>query len=54
MSAHYGVDDPRFPAGFVKQLMYPFAARTAPASESGTALSELPSALGSPRPQRES
>jgi sterol desaturase/sphingolipid hydroxylase (fatty acid hydroxylase superfamily) len=54
LPARYGVDDPMFPPGFVRQLAYPFTNRGAPAGETGAALSELPSGLGSARPQRES
>ena len=54
LPANYGVDDPQFPGGFLKQLMYPFAGRPAPSGEAGATLNELPSPLGSPRPQRES
>jgi sterol desaturase/sphingolipid hydroxylase (fatty acid hydroxylase superfamily) len=54
LPARYGVDDPMFPAGFVQQLAYPFTNRRAPAAETGGGLSDLPSGLGSPRPQRES
>jgi sterol desaturase/sphingolipid hydroxylase (fatty acid hydroxylase superfamily) len=50
LPARYGVDDPQFPAGFLKQLAYPFIRRRDPAD----ALSALPSGLGSARPQRES
>src|SRR5215467_8673140 len=46
LPARYGVDDPQFPPGFLRQLAYPFTGRNA--------LSELPSAIGSARPQRES
>lgn len=54
LPARYGVDDPQFPAAFLDQLMYPFAARGVPANETGGAVTELPSAIGFPRPQRES
>jgi sterol desaturase/sphingolipid hydroxylase (fatty acid hydroxylase superfamily) len=54
LPARYGVDDPMFPAGFVQQLAYPFTNRRVPAAETGGGLSDLPSGLGSPRPQRES
>jgi sterol desaturase/sphingolipid hydroxylase (fatty acid hydroxylase superfamily) len=54
LPARYGVDDPQFPAGFLAQLAYPFAGRSAAASKPAGALSELPSGLGSARPQRES
>ena len=51
LPAHYGVDDPQFPPGFLKQLAYPFV-RPAPAD--GGALTELPSGLGSAQPRPES
>jgi sterol desaturase/sphingolipid hydroxylase (fatty acid hydroxylase superfamily) len=51
LPANYGVDDPKFPVGFLKQLAYPFVGRNAPVNP---ALSEPPSAIGSARPQRES
>ena len=54
LPTRYGVDDPQFPAGFIRQLVYPFTGRSAAANESGGALSELPSGIGSARPQRES
>jgi sterol desaturase/sphingolipid hydroxylase (fatty acid hydroxylase superfamily) len=54
LPARYGVDDPQFPAGFLKQLAYPFTGRSTAVTETGEALSELPSGLGSARPQRES
>jgi sterol desaturase/sphingolipid hydroxylase (fatty acid hydroxylase superfamily) len=54
LPARYGVDDPRFPAGFLGQLVYPFTAGEAPAGDSDGRLNALPSGLGSARPQRES
>jgi sterol desaturase/sphingolipid hydroxylase (fatty acid hydroxylase superfamily) len=54
LPARYGVDDPQFPPGFLAQLAYPFTGRSTIANEAGGPLSELPSGLGSARPQRES
>jgi len=54
LPAHYGVDDPQFPAGFLAQLVYPFTRRGTVVNGSGGALNALPSGLGSARPQRES
>lgn len=54
LPTHYGVDDPQFPAGFLKQLAYPFAVRAASAGEADVALSALPSVPGSAPRRRES
>jgi sterol desaturase/sphingolipid hydroxylase (fatty acid hydroxylase superfamily) len=54
LPTRYGVDDPQFPAGFLKQLAYPFAGRAASAGEPDVALSVLPSAPGSAPRRRES
>src|SRR4029077_15225451 len=54
LPARYGVDDPQFPAGFLKQLAYPFTGRRAGATDPAGSLSALPSGLGSARSQRES
>jgi len=54
LPTRYGVDDPQFPTVFLDQLIYPFAARGAPTSGTGTAITELPSGIGFPRQQRES
>ena len=54
LPAHYGVDDPQFPAGFLAQLVYPFTRRGTVVNGSGGALNALPSGLESARPQRES
>jgi hypothetical protein len=54
LPARYGVDDPQFPAGFLKQLAYPFTGRAASAGEPDGTLSALPSGLGSAPPPRES
>jgi sterol desaturase/sphingolipid hydroxylase (fatty acid hydroxylase superfamily) len=54
LPAHYGVDDPQFPAGFLGQLAYPFT-RSADASGAvAPPLSALPSGLGSAAPRSES
>lgn len=53
LPARYGVDDPQFPASFLKQLVYPFTGRSTAASDPAGALNALPSGLGSARPQRE-
>jgi sterol desaturase/sphingolipid hydroxylase (fatty acid hydroxylase superfamily) len=58
LPARYGVDDPQFPAGFLRQLVYPFTgpavAAGEPVAQQRDALSALPSGLGSARPRRES
>jgi len=54
LPARYGVDDPRFPAGFLAQLAYPFTVGEAPTAAPAAAVNALPPAIGSARPQRES
>jgi len=49
LPARYGVDDPQFPAGFLKQLAYPFAGRDAPV---GAALSAYPGEVDAGSPTR--
>src|SRR5690349_10118367 len=54
LPTRYGVDDPQFPAGFLKQLAYPFAAHVGSANEPVATLSALPSAPGSAPRRHES
>jgi sterol desaturase/sphingolipid hydroxylase (fatty acid hydroxylase superfamily) len=42
LPARYGVADPQFPAGFLRQLAYPFAGRAASAGAPDAALSAYP------------
>ena len=53
LPVNYGVDDPRFPAGFLGQLVYPFI-RPSAATGDAAPLSALPSGLGSAAPRSES
>ena len=54
LPAHYGVDDPQFPPGFLGQLAYPFTRPAATAGAAAPPLTALPSGLGSAAPRSES
>jgi sterol desaturase/sphingolipid hydroxylase (fatty acid hydroxylase superfamily) len=54
LPAHYGVDDPNFPRGFIQQLAFPFTRHESAKDEAGPALNALSSARGSAGPRSES